>query len=156
MLAFLALGLLILIVLILASKWYVKAKPQDIIWTLKWTSLIVVIMFVAWLALSGRLIVAAAALPAVMVWLTRMFTGYRYARMFKNMMGGRTSSPPPSATSSSMTRAEALKVLGLQDGAAEAEIKTAHRRLMSHLHPDVGGSDYLAQQINQAKDVLLG
>lgn len=155
MIALLSLGLLILVGLILASKWYVKAKPQDIIWALKWVGLTLVMMFVAWLALSGRLIAAAAALPAVMMWLTRMFTGYRYAQMFKRMMGGR-STPPSASPSSSMTRAEALKVLGLQEGAGEAEIRASHRRLMSHLHPDVGGSDYLAQQINQAKDVLLG
>ncbi|MBL4748188.1 MAG: DnaJ domain-containing protein [Magnetovibrio sp.] len=55
-----------------------------------------------------------------------------------------------------MSRVDALKVLGLHEGVSAQEIKTAHRRLISHLHPDVGGSDYLAQQINQAKDVLLG
>ncbi|MEG3617619.1 DnaJ domain-containing protein [Magnetovibrio sp. PR-2] len=54
-----------------------------------------------------------------------------------------------------MDRAEALKVLGLQEGASEADIKAAHRRLMANVHPDKGGSDYLAQQINWAKDVLL-
>jgi len=154
MIALLALGLLILIVLILASKWYVKATPQDIIWTLKWVALVLVMIFVAWLALSGRLFAAAAALPVVMVWLTRLFTGYRYAKMFKNMMGGQQQRTPQ--TSSTMTRAEALKILGLQDGAGEEEIKASHRRLIAHLHPDVGGSDYLAQQINLAKDVLLG
>jgi curved DNA-binding protein CbpA len=55
-----------------------------------------------------------------------------------------------------MTRAEALRVLGLKDGASADDIKVAHRRLMAQVHPDHGGTDYLAQQINQAKDVLLG
>lgn len=58
--------------------------------------------------------------------------------------------------SGTMTRAEALRVLGLQEGATPAAIKAAHRHLMAQVHPDHGGTDYLAQQINQAKDVLLG
>lgn len=55
-----------------------------------------------------------------------------------------------------MSREEAFKVLGLHPDADETAIKAAHRRLMRNLHPDTGGSDYLAQQINRARDVLLG
>ena len=55
-----------------------------------------------------------------------------------------------------MDRAEALQILGLADDANEAEIKEAYRRLIAGMHPDHGGSDYLAAQINRAKDVLLG
>jgi curved DNA-binding protein CbpA len=54
-----------------------------------------------------------------------------------------------------MSRAEALKVLGLQEGASDDDIRAAHRRLMLQNHPDRGGTDYIAAKINEAKDVLL-
>ena len=54
-----------------------------------------------------------------------------------------------------MSRDEALAVLGLKSGATNEDIKNAHRRLMKDFHPDRGGSDYLAAKINQAKDILV-
>ncbi len=61
-----------------------------------------------------------------------------------------------SSRSGAMTRAEALAVLGLSEGASRQDIKAAYQRIISGLHPDHGGSDYLAAQVNEAKDVLLG
>lgn len=59
------------------------------------------------------------------------------------------------ATDLNLTEKEAYEVLGLEEGASSADIKEAHIRLMKKVHPDQEGSDWLAQKINAAKDLLL-
>ncbi len=66
-----------------------------------------------------------------------------------------TGSEQTTGASSEMHTADAWEILGLPVGASRKEIIATHKRLMGKLHPDKGGSNYLASQINRAKDLLL-
>jgi hypothetical protein len=62
---------------------------------------------------------------------------------------------PPRVIGDAMTRDKALGVLGLSDDATEREINDRYRELMRRVHPDQGGSSYLATELNEARRVLL-
>jgi hypothetical protein len=84
---------------------------------------------------------------------SRLLQAYLARRFGEDQQG---TGPGPQTSSGTLNRAEALAILGLEDGASDDDISEAHRRLMQKLHPDRGGSDYLAAKLNQAKDYLLG
>jgi len=62
--------------------------------------------------------------------------------------GRRTPAP-------SISVADARALLGVGENATLAEIRDAHRRLITKVHPDAGGSAELANQVNAARDTLL-
>jgi hypothetical protein len=80
---------------------------------------------------------------------------YRYGQL-KALIGGQPAKPVMRSSDGGMDRTQALAVLGLPESASDTDISAAHRRLIAGLHPDQGGSDFLAAQINEARDVLLG
>jgi len=84
-------------------------------------------------------------------YLDRMAPGWRERARHDSA----SSSGPPPAGGGKMTEREACQILGLAPGASKEEITRAHRSLIKKLHPDQGGTTYLAARINEAKDVLL-
>jgi hypothetical protein len=91
------------------------------------------------------------------VWLLverRLFAAMASAAAGAVGAGGSGARDAASVSGRRMSRAEALSVLGLEEGASKEAILDAYKTLMKRVHPDTGGSGYLAAKLNQAKDVL--
>jgi hypothetical protein len=89
--------------------------------------------------------------PLLEAYLDRRFSGWR-----EDAQGDRDTRTRTHAQSGVMTKDEAYQILGLKPGASLDEIRQAHRTLIKKLHPDQGGTAYLAARVNQAREVLLG
>ena len=89
--------------------------------------------------------------PLLEAYFDRRFAGWR-----ENAQGDRDTRTRTHAHSGVMTKEEAYQILGLQPDASLDEIRKAHRTLMKKLHPDQGGTAYLAARVNEAREVLLG
>ena len=113
------------------------------------------------LAVTGRIHWIGAMIGALIPivrrstpFLIRMFTLFQQFLGTKTKADDNGQSPPPQANSD-MDEESAYAALGLSPGATKEEIIQAHRKMMQKVHPDRGGSDYLAAQINQAKELLI-
>ncbi|MGV6800398.1 MAG: DnaJ domain-containing protein [bacterium] len=100
--------------------------------------------------LSIILTLIAIAMTGIGLWRDRMLAGLR-----EDPESGAKQRASASTPTGTMTRNEALQVLGLSSQASDEDIETAWRKLIAQIHPDKGGTDYLAAKINEAKAVLL-
>jgi len=141
------LGLVALAVFMAALGMFSRAQIRDIKRFGVWVAAIGGLALASLLLLTGRGAVAVSALLLLgpMIW--------QWMAPGKQIPGAQGRPPPPRG---SMTRTEALEILGLKPGASDIDIRAAYQRLMRAAHPDAGGSDWLAARINQARDTLLG
>jgi len=152
----------VILALILLNK-FIKTSPEIISRGIKKIALLLLLLGVILLAATGRLNWIFALLGVLIAFSLRMLPYImRYipqlhslwAAFNKNKYSSSASDPSRPGVDK-MTKEEALQILGLAPSASDQDVILAHRKLIQKLHPDRGGSDYLAAKINQAKKVLL-
>ncbi len=116
--------------------------PMTLMKLVAWLALTAVLLAAKLWPLAFMVLVAAGGVTAIEAWRARVPPAE-----------GDDQPAPRSATR--MSRDEALSVLGLSAEAGAEEIRAAHRKLIAQLHPDRGGTDYLAAKINEARDILM-
>ncbi|UCB54534.1 MAG: DnaJ domain-containing protein [Thiotrichales bacterium] len=129
-----------------------------------WSTAGVIIGTLVVLAATGRMHWLYALGGSIAAFTPRLISALRYLPLINRFRQQYTQQKTQSsgqqaagrANPGQMTADQAREILGVKANASREEIIKAHKRMMQKVHPDRGGSDYLAAQINQAKDTLLG
>lgn len=156
-----------LILLLILAFWgmraFLKNSPSVVARYIKILFLAVIGLLLLYLTASGHLNWFFALAGIVVAFVLRLLpTLIHYApylqRLWLRFNAAKQNSSQgqdKTGTKGDMSVEEAYEVLGLKMGASASEIITAHRNLMQKIHPDRGGSNYLAAKINLAKKILL-
>lgn len=108
-----------------------------------WLGLVAVLMAARLWPLAFMVLLAAVAVTAIEQWRARM------------VQAEENANPVARTDRKAMTVEEAASILGVSVDADAETIRAAHRKLIGQIHPDKGGTDYLAAKINEARDYLL-
>lgn len=151
---YMLIGIGLLVAGILLLQMFSKVTARNIkllaISTLFLVASVALVLFV----ISGRYGLAAPA-GAIALWGMRAYLLARQIKATAQNAGQTHQQTSGKPLRADMTRAEALDILGLKEGASDAEIEAAYKALIVKNHPDQGGSDWLAARLNEARDFLL-
>lgn len=148
--------LIITIILLFLSIRHVrrqpKAKRRRL--TINYTLYGIIILFVG-LVITGRMhwvgAAIAAALPIIAKFIPLALRFFPFLLRAKQQY----QQQPSAIKEQAMDKEQAMSVFGFKNIPSKKEVIQRHRELMQKNHPDLGGSDFLAAQINEAKDILL-
>lgn len=156
MIGYFLIGLLLAGLLLLLLNWWANAQVKSAKNSLMWLIVAVCAVLALILLATGKAILAAV--PALFA-IFRMFGPMVVSRLLSGINFGRfgagSRAGQEGKNHENLSRQEALEVLGLEEGASEKEITDAYRRLMAQVHPDKGGSDWMAAKLNAARRTLL-
>ena len=145
-----------------ALRKFQKAPPEVISKLIKKTGLVLFVVIIVLLTATGKLNGLFALVGVLIAFVFRMLPSIlRYVPQLHGLWHAikpknkQTTGNGFHQSTGKMSKKEACEVLGLTLLATEKEIINAHRLLIQKMHPDRGGSDYLAAKINLAKKVLL-
>lgn len=135
-----------------------RINPQIFTRYFFFTLVALLTLALTFLAISGRLSWLWALFVGLLPWARRLLVILRFAPLLRLLRGGgsrKSQQYTKQGTKQGMSRHEAVDILGLTEPFTKAEVIKAHRAMVQKLHPDRGGSNYLAAKINAAKDILL-
>lgn len=168
---YIAIGCVILAALIIIIQDIIKKRrqksnentesPSNRKKTFLYVFIVVAILISIWLLLSGRWqfisFIVLSIIPALnklglFSLLLRLFIGHQATKLFQKFTQNNTQQP---TEKTNMSIEQALDILGLEANPSHDDIISAHRRLIAKIHPDQGGSEALARDVNLARDILL-
>jgi hypothetical protein len=163
----LLLGLLALALMLWLIKSFTRSDPRYLAMMLatigRTVGAILALAVAGFLGVRGELLIAVPLAffgLSLLGWqpgrdLLAAYLDRRYPRWRDDVQDDPATGRRTPVASGKMTEQEAYQILGLQPGANAEDVARAHRALIKKLHPDQGGSTYLAARVNEAKDVLL-
>lgn len=156
MVGYLLAGIFLAGLLLLLLKWWADADVKSAQTSLMWMIIGVCLVLALVLLATGKALLAIvpagyAALRMVGPMIAKQLLG----RVDFGRFGSGTSGRAKESSSETMSKQEALEVLGLNEPVSDQDVNEAYRRLMAQMHPDKGGSDWMAAKLNAARRTLL-
>jgi len=139
-------------------RWFLTTPAETVAANIRKSLWLLLGLGLIFLAVTGKLNIIFAfigsAIPLIARHMPNILRLLGVAKAIKST-GTNQKNHSPAHSTIAMNEQRALSILGLQKGASKSDIIEAHKRLMQKMHPDKGGSEELAAQINHAKDTLL-